>query len=672
MSDDLILENSYIDGSRTELSILNPYGDNYPGPPLPNNSSYIRLLELKGVHAFFGKSLLLKYHVTPLNEAPDFFALSYTWGAHSQNIKVKGLRVTDNLYSALLHLAEETPQLWWIDALCIDQDVHEKYEQVRIMKRIYEKAQQVRVWLGEPDVATLELLGKITRSIGPDLQQMFTEMSYTNEALEKLGLPKFDDPAWGTLEKILSRPYFSRIWVLQEFAMAKMTKKRVLVACGLLRFDWAFIAIPYQWIRTKSLRGVFRSQSFDPSQELTHASADDVIHLSLILESYPESLSLEYLLEVSDQLDATNPLDKIIALLGLVSEKDECVAKINIEYGQTVVDFYREVTGIIMTTNRSLNLLLLVEDRLLRNIQGLPSWVPDYTVRGRPRYRHKHFPSLSNPVDIEWSKGSNSLQIYGQIIDEVQFVSEEAPSIGRLAEETLLSWFKAAARFISADEWSWILSLAELDDMVNRDIEQFWRTMIGDFVADISPAPKEYRNHFAATIYEAFLEERSADGEWLLQLALALVHDAISENRLEDAKKDSLFIVLVQLLQEEQEKREVDIMNPRWLLPKDWVKPNDEDRYLHGPSGDRNAFIVKMAATYFGAQFFITQAGRMGRGPLSAQPGDQIAIVNNSEQLFMLRKHVPNFQFVGECYVHGLMRGEGREEVGIYQKLIIV
>lgn len=59
--------------------------------------------------------------------------------------------VTDNLSAALKRLrTRDADWIFWIDALCIDQDnKKEQGQQAAQMKRMYENAERVLVWLGE-------------------------------------------------------------------------------------------------------------------------------------------------------------------------------------------------------------------------------------------------------------------------------------------------------------------------------------------------------------------------------------------------------------------------------------------------------------------------------------------------------------------------------------------
>lgn len=116
-------------------------------------------------------------HAT-LDDHPEYIALSYTWqdehtdrllDSQTQYILLNGrpFAVTSNLFAALVYLkirsaihrdgeiTEPESQVWWIDALSIDQtNDKERGHQVSLMKEIYETASRVDVWLGLPNEVT--------------------------------------------------------------------------------------------------------------------------------------------------------------------------------------------------------------------------------------------------------------------------------------------------------------------------------------------------------------------------------------------------------------------------------------------------------------------------------------------------------------------------------------
>ncbi|PVH75645.1 HET-domain-containing protein, partial [Cadophora sp. DSE1049] len=136
-----------------------------------------------------------------IEQPPRFEATSYTWGSEEKPgvaiVDGKLLRITQNAYDLLQDLSSLCfPRLIWIDSISINQDDDiEKSEQIQLMTQIYQKASRVIVWLGNnPRAASDAQLSIIT----PD-------------ACER----------WQALRLFLCHPWFNRIWVVQEIALAR-------------------------------------------------------------------------------------------------------------------------------------------------------------------------------------------------------------------------------------------------------------------------------------------------------------------------------------------------------------------------------------------------------------------------------------------------------------------
>ncbi len=162
-----------------------------------------------------------------LEDNPSYIALSYTWdhGGDPKFIECEGttIKVGQNLWSFLHQYRqklsnrlyhEQTPPEsvpLWIDALCINQqNMDERAHQVGQMRDIYTGASSVIVWLGLA-VDTEELAFMLTRY--PTLLRA--------------------DEASGALIRLLNKPYWSRVWVVQEFVLAKTVE----IWCGTFHAD---------------------------------------------------------------------------------------------------------------------------------------------------------------------------------------------------------------------------------------------------------------------------------------------------------------------------------------------------------------------------------------------------------------------------------------------------
>jgi hypothetical protein len=165
-------------------------------------------------------------------------ALSYYWGdATSTTYPLVCLSyvipIRQNLHDALVQLNQVKCQDWlWIDAVCIARDNnHEKNKQIPLMKEIYRKAKLVLAWLGTARVGfggAWEYMERL-----PDILE---GVDYTPPPapLDWQGMSEPPADFWHRVKDFVGRPYFSRLWIAQEIALAQS----VSVLCGQFLFSW--------------------------------------------------------------------------------------------------------------------------------------------------------------------------------------------------------------------------------------------------------------------------------------------------------------------------------------------------------------------------------------------------------------------------------------------------
>ncbi|KAI4145701.1 MAG: hypothetical protein L6R39_003720 [Caloplaca ligustica] len=77
------------------------------------------------------------------------------------------------------------------------------------------------------------------------------------------------------------------------------------------------------------------------------------------------------------------------------------------------------------------------------------------------------------------------------------------------------------------------------------------------------------------------------------------------------------------------------------------------------------AFDISSCFGVTGRAAFWTENGYLGLGPPATQPGDSVCILLGVTTSYLLRENHNTegkgrtYQLVGECYIHGLMNGEG-------------
>lgn len=190
---------------------------------------------------------VLKVELVHMSSADpkSYKALSYAWGDSTMTkgviINNRKSRITASLHSALFNLhvgvlaGKEESTYIWADAICINQkDNDEKTHQVQQMKRIYENATEVIVWLGAGNwwrymgLEELERVGKACQ-----LEYAWGADPHAVTATERGKLLEFLSEGWDlkkerALKKIFGCSWFGRAWVQQEVAVASS----VTVVCG--------------------------------------------------------------------------------------------------------------------------------------------------------------------------------------------------------------------------------------------------------------------------------------------------------------------------------------------------------------------------------------------------------------------------------------------------------
>lgn len=402
----------------------------YTYQPLPTATS-IRLIEVrpKSSSILGSKTVRLSLITVPLRKAPIFDALSYTWGnpmskfsrkndeayeSKKEFVEIDGrrLEVGLNLVDALhmlqtvnLKAAKQSQAKYiWIDAICINQeDNDEKAAQVSIMGDIYKEATNVIVWIGAQDEFTDDAMTTIRRIAKIDPQRYAevqpSDFFQQQVVLFRLGVWRsLSYTHWLGLTVFLNRPWFSRIWIVQEVILSR----NAIVVCGSEVFQWdllartlSFLAATtwHTYISTATMKtfpevmakpGAYRKLL---EQEESVGIGMSAVYLTTTRTGILQSGNLalfRYLIQVHRCCHATNPRDKIYALLSL-SRRDRPPftthgQEIVPSYHLTPKELYTRIARIMLLSYGDLRFLPQVEDPEWRVLDGLPSWVPDYTV----------------------------------------------------------------------------------------------------------------------------------------------------------------------------------------------------------------------------------------------------------------------------------------------------
>jgi Heterokaryon incompatibility protein (HET) len=152
-------------------------------------------------------------HSSHQYDSEHYECLSYMWGSplNPQSISMDGriVHVRRNLRDALEAIRPEIgvkPRRVWIDALCINQkDVDERNTQVARMGRIFHNAAKVLVWLGQ---------------VADDSDFLFEHIKPRHDWRYDWAGP-LDRRSLLVLLAFDGRPYWKRVWIIQELLSAR-------------------------------------------------------------------------------------------------------------------------------------------------------------------------------------------------------------------------------------------------------------------------------------------------------------------------------------------------------------------------------------------------------------------------------------------------------------------
>jgi hypothetical protein len=87
--------------------------------------------------------------------------------------------------------------------------------------------------------------------------------------------------------------------------------------------------------------------------------------------------------------DATDPRDKVCAFVSIAKEfvehrPHEVDLSLVPDYRESIKEVYTDTAKFILISWDNLRLLSLVQDASFTRIEGLPSWVPDFSVEDLP------------------------------------------------------------------------------------------------------------------------------------------------------------------------------------------------------------------------------------------------------------------------------------------------
>ena len=633
---------------------------------------------------------------TELANSPTYYALSYVWGDQNatRSITLSGhiIHITLNLYQALKRLRgrPETSHLW-IDAICINQSSREeKASQIPLMGRIYSRAKQVLMWVGDEDDRAGPAMAFIRKwSEGITAARNLDPDNFWPNALD-LSIDHIGDPfneqevqAFGSL---LARPYWRRMWIIQEIVLSADP----ILVCG--REE-----VPFEqfWMTHYLLSEIIDLNKHGKVDVETFALVDKYVSgmgsptnatlatIRWLITSRQDMLSRNeefrpdiFILASRTRDAASSDLrDKIYGFFGLLPSYS---LPMKPDYGIDAAEVYTRFTLKLITSSLKIICLAGIGVSKKGSALKLPSWVPDFSMGPansslaatdaandqtfRASMERDDYCSLHLPV------GSSRLATEGFICDEIVELYTRDPEVD------------------SGYHWLWTLFetvKAHCPSIHPSGIplrQAFFRNLMRD-ASGFGHGRPDFINPDAEALFfshaDAFMVimRRIA----LQKMALTGIFESLAAHRGHPVDV-SLEMDVNQLLDLDRvhQSGRIDFETLYWacnssvtsdpdlrnILLGAFIGDSDASNRLAWPLSEYGRGVNTHGSLDFAAivvmirSFIMTKQGYMGRGPYHVESGDRICVLFGCPVPLVIRRRGSNYILVGEAYVYGMMHGE--------------
>ncbi|MCJ1314081.1 hypothetical protein MMC25_007761 [Agyrium rufum] len=594
-----------------------------------------------------------------VDEKPDFDYQSYRNGY---------VTIRPSLHEFLLEMRRRKHnRFMWIDALGIDQDDPEdKNRHIPIMKSLYEEADHVHVWLGSGDTQGRDVLQQL-----PDLTVKLNACADSGIDLwrgsdwAEVGLPPQESPIWVALRTILTHPWWSRLWTLQEVVITKsgefepkpnkppITIRYVLY--GDLTIPWATLGSFARAARRCILEDwMISGNQYISVDDKQFFDCIDEVHTCKGSDAYDSwGLRPSALFLGSRRRLATVPADMVIGISGMLDQSSirelnldstEPTAKIFLSFGQ----YYIRQEPIECLLNHT---------AVRQRNPDLPSWCPNFASKEETLSIGSRWFGNYEPSDAQ------EQQMYHAGFNQAALSSYRIPHsrsyLGKMLKNVL------SGRTINKDYYATKhprqiqlvpdspfirLSGVELDEVTG--------------VIDYNPAADS--NQFLSL---SSIQQTSAWDAACLALAIRTIAPRIESDSMFNgfetyARTITANRVLIKPATDTDLVFDPDntlSFSEAYLgLKRFFAAAQSLNEALDEANMAANAvmFARVLHAISRRRKFFATKGGRIGMGPSGTQRGDRVIIAFFCPTPYLLRKTENRYTLVGETYVDGIMYGE--------------
>ena len=577
---------------------------------------HIRILKVTGNGETF-EAELQQFHIEHL---PFFLALSWTWpkaeygdSLATQSFKCDGFLFTipATLYNALMCLLpQQCPSSLriWIDAISINQhDAPEKNVQVPMMSLIYGRANRVIVWLGDASQDSDNIMDEIFMESTVDGLEPMQAIITRNE-LPVIGLPDSSDNVWLAIGNLLTRSWFSRLWIVQEVVLGQ----EIDVLCGRSSVAWEQLVLFSSSIREAGLQTLcYGANLVDETR--TNGFAGLRFIEDLRSQKPLRGPSILSVVSSSRVRYVEKPLDKVYGFLGVVDENLQ--KAITVDYSEKS---QREYWTAYLQLGRylvkcDLHHEILGKASSIERPARLPTWCPNlnspypevYGIVDVTGVRAGWSDSSPLQYNVSFVANSDSIQIPGFEIDSIDaFVPLKNVREGR--QEPILGPDGTAAQWLEREEICIELAYNACHDS-DRALKAHVRTLVTNTWESRTPIS-----------HDVWPTVKQAYDYWL------------------------------------------ELCNS-WKLHSTYEGPASNPGHRRRAIGFCRGIDRCRARPYF-----VTRHKRLGRGAMNMKVGDQICILYSARSPFILRYEDGSnvAKLIGDAYLDGCMNLETMPDEG--------
>lgn len=562
--------------------------------------------------------LRIKLEPAFLDGNPSYDAISYVWGPkpnaawilYDSEPGTRYIQIPANLYVALLHLrSEKSPRRIWADAICIDQaNEIERGQQVALMRRIFQQATSVVVWLG------IEQSEKARTGF-----QFFKDLIQSPESLMRMEMITRGDGIHH-IASLFKRVWFRRLWCLQEVVLAR---SKIVLTWGAYKISWNCVGKLASWL-FRILPSGF-SMDEDAKVGIRNAAIMHALR-SDIWESPSRRFSFLELLTIARPFLATDAKDKVFALLGIPSTdaEPEVTGQLFLQpnYEKTIDEIYLACAQQIIRTSENLDILSYAQHGDGTHVEAKQSWVP---------YWNRNFTRTIALVDRE----SKSFAAAGQ--HSLRYT----PS-GPWSDDNLSV---SGIQLTSVRETSIIIK-RNMADQLPGLISEIWE------------------NFFIP------LRSHTVNTEILREICLTVTAGKDWQGRLVEDIVGHICDFVACMYEPRNlrasSRERPDCMHPSSKrleqLQMELFDPRNDREVLGGEQpGNADNFKEAFVTACTQRRIFSTEKCHIGLGPRAMEPGDHVCLLEGATVPIILRPSKEGFKVVGEAYVSGVMQGEAWE-----------